>query len=69
VIYAVTKLNFVDVLSLCSCAVCDRVTLSSVVCVCVCVCLEFMSWGNLVIESYGRILYKNLMNVHLRNSV
>jgi hypothetical protein len=38
VLYAVTKLNSVDVLSLCYCTVCGRMSLSSVVCVCVCVC-------------------------------
>jgi hypothetical protein len=37
VLYAVTKLNSVDVLSLCSCTVCGRMSLSSVLCVCVCV--------------------------------
>ena len=40
-------LNSVDVRSLCSCTVCGRMSLSSVVCV----CLEFLSWWNLVIES------------------
>jgi len=34
VLYAVTKLNSVDVRSLCSCTVCGRMSLSSVVCVC-----------------------------------
>jgi hypothetical protein len=123
VFYAVTELNSVDVLSLCSCIVCGRMSLSSVVCVCVCVCvcvrvcLEFLSWWNLVIQTlwlydeispgkelqahmtrfhqdrnsrhtwqdftrtgtpgthtqptimtYGRILYKNITNVHPRNS-
>ena len=54
-LYAVTKLNSVDVRSLCSCTVGGRMSLSSVmgrmsllsvvcVCVCVCVCLEFLSW-------------------------
>jgi hypothetical protein len=47
-LYAVTKLNSVDVRSLCSCTVGGRMTLSSVlgrmslllvVCVCVCVCV------------------------------
>jgi hypothetical protein len=36
VLYAVTKLDSVDVHSLCVCAVCGRMSLSSVVCVCVC---------------------------------
>jgi hypothetical protein len=35
VLYAVTKLNSMDVRSLCSCTVCGRMSLSSVVCVCV----------------------------------
>jgi hypothetical protein len=35
VLYAVTKLNSVDVRSLCSCTVCGRMSLSSVVCLCV----------------------------------
>jgi hypothetical protein len=39
VLYAVTKLNSVDVRSLCSCAVCGHMSLSSVVNVCVCVCV------------------------------
>jgi hypothetical protein len=34
VLYAVTKLNSVDVSLLCSCLVCGRMSLSSVVCVC-----------------------------------
>jgi len=34
VLYAVTKLNSVDVRSLCSCMVCGRMSLSSVVCEC-----------------------------------
>jgi hypothetical protein len=83
-LYAVTKLNSVDVRSLCSCIVCGRMSLSSVVWV----CLGFLSWRNLVIESgkklqehthththtqqttmaYGRTLYKNITNVHPRNS-
>jgi hypothetical protein len=33
VLYAVTKLNAVDLRSLCSCIVCGRMSLSSVVCV------------------------------------
>ena len=49
-LYAVTKLNSVDVRSLCSCVVCGRMSLLSVVCV----CLEFLSWWNPVIESMTR---------------
>jgi hypothetical protein len=39
VLCAVTKLNSMDVRSLCSCIVCCRMSLSSVVFVCVCVCV------------------------------
>ena len=46
-IYAVTKLNSVEVRSLYSCTVCGRMSLLSVMCV----CLEFLSWWDLVIES------------------
>ena len=38
-LYAVTKLNSVDIRSLCSCTVCGRMSLSLVVCVCVFVCV------------------------------
>ena len=76
VLYAITKLNSVHVRSLCSCTVYGRVSLSSVAYV----CLEFLSWWNLqdkksrhtrtqpTIMTYGRILYKNITNVHPRNS-
>jgi hypothetical protein len=41
-LYAVTKLKSVDVRSLCSCTVCGRMLLSSVLCVCVraCACVR-----------------------------
>jgi hypothetical protein len=53
VLYAVTKLNFVDVCSLFLYAMRPYVIVVGCVCVCVCVCvcLEFLSWWNLVIES------------------
>ena len=52
-VYAVTKLNSVDVRSLCSCIVCGRMSLSSVVCVCVCVpgIPVLMKSGHRVIDS------------------
>jgi hypothetical protein len=87
VLYAVTKLNSVDVRSLCSCMVCGRMSLSSVVCVCVPGVPVLVKSGHRLndqispgrelqahtrtqpaIMIYGRIPYKNITNVHPRNS-
>jgi hypothetical protein len=54
VLYAVSKLNSVDVRSLCSCTICGPMSLSSVLCVCVFV-------------PGVRILYKNITNLLPRN--
>ena len=59
-LYAVTKLNSVDVRSLCSCTVCGRMSLLSVVCV----CLEFLSWSDLAIEFIKTFLSVLSINVN-----
>jgi len=58
VLYAVTKLNSVDVRSLCSCMICGRMSLSSVVCVCVCVCVCARAPGVPVLVKSGHTVYK-----------
>jgi len=67
VLYAVTKLNSVDVRLLCSCTVCGRMSLSSVVCVCVCVCQppeDGRTYGpKHVGESFFENVFKMLLNV------
>ena len=59
-LYAVTNLNSEDVRSLCSCTVCGRMSLLSVVCV----CLEFLpgeiwsySHSHLKIKIYRTIIF------------
>ena len=51
-LHAVTKLNSVDVRSLCSCTVCGHMSLSSVVCVCL--------PGVPVLVKYGHRLYDQI---------
>jgi len=51
-----TKLNSVDVRSLCSCTVCGSMSLSSVVCVCVCVCVP----GVPVLVKSGHTVFCNV---------
>jgi hypothetical protein len=93
VLCAVTELNSVDVRSLCSCTVCGRMSLSSVVGLGVAEVPVLVKSGlydqilpgqelqgrarahthththtKPTTMTYGRILYKNIPNVHPRNS-
>jgi len=62
VLYAVTKLNSVDVRSLCSYTVCGCMSLSSVVCVCVCVCVCVP--GVPVLVKSGHRVYDSMTRFH-----
>jgi hypothetical protein len=53
VLYAVTKVNSVDVRLLCSCTVCSRMSFLSVACVCVCVCVRVRAPGVPVLVKSG----------------